>query len=66
MLLFGVTHCDNYLFRLWFVIKQSHLCYVVSKQPIELSSLKIELVSKTYLHYVTPISNMQLIGIINV
>ena len=53
--------------KLWiYFIKQSHLCFIMSKQPIELSSGKIELLSNTSLYCVTLNSNMHQWDIIRV
>ena len=40
------------------MIKQSRLYSIMSEQPTELLLVKIELMSKTLLHYTTPNSNM--------
>jgi hypothetical protein len=37
----------NYLMRVSYFTKQSHLCFMMSEQPIELSLVKIELLSNT-------------------
>ena len=39
------------------VTEQSHLCFIMSEQPIELLLVKIKLMSETLLHCVTPNNN---------
>ena len=60
MLPFGVTQCYN-----CYVTKKGNCCLVMSEQPVELSSVKTELPSKTLSRCVTTNSNMQ-IGMISV
>ena len=43
----------NYLLRMKYFTKQSHLCSIMSYQPIELSLVRIELLSKMLLHGMT-------------
>ena len=58
VLLFVVTQRYNCLMRVQYFTKKSHLCFIVSEQPIEVLLVKFELMSKTILHCVTPDSNM--------
>ena len=52
MLLFKVMQCYNYLME--YFTKKSQLCSIMSKQPIDLSLVKSEILSKTSLPCVTP------------
>ena len=51
MLLFGVTQCDNYLMRMQYFTKESELSFIMYGQRIELSFIKIGLVSMITLHF---------------
>ena len=54
----GVKWCYNILKRMQYSTKQSHLCSIMSKHPVELLLIKIELMIKILLHCVIPNSNM--------
>ena len=53
----GDTQCSSYIMKMSYSIKQNHLCFMMSKQPIELLLVKMQLLSRTFLQYVTPNSN---------
>ena len=46
--------CYNYYMRMKYFTKQSYLCSINSEKPIELPLVKIELMSKTFLHCEAP------------
>ena len=48
----------QWLSQLKCVTIRSHTCSIMYKQPIELSLVKVELLSKTFLHWVTLNSNL--------
>ena len=54
MLQLGATQRYNYLIRLQYLAKKSHLCSIMSKQLIELFLVNFELFGKMLLHGVTP------------
>ena len=54
VLILGVTQWCNYSLRMLCFIKLNCLCIMMSKQPIELSLLKFQPLSKMLLHSVTP------------
>ena len=45
VLLCGIPQCYNYSMRMWYFTQRNHLCFVMSKQPIEFWLVKIELLS---------------------
>ena len=51
------TQRYNKLMGLYYFVKQRHLCFVMSKQPIEHLLVKTKLLSMTLLHCVIPNSN---------
>ncbi len=54
-----VMRCYKHLIRMMYFIKESRLQSLLFEQPIELLLVKIELLSKTFWHYITPYTNMQ-------
>ena len=50
---------------MYYFVKQCHLWSIMSEQPIELSLVKVELMSKMLLHCVNPNKQYALIGILN-
>ena len=61
MLLFKVTQCHDCLPRMLYSPRQSQSSFIMSKQ-LEPSLVKIECMSKTLLHCVTPHSNTHQLG----
>lgn len=57
-----VMECYTYLMRTQYFIKQSHLCFILSKRHIDLLLVEIELLSKVLLYYVTLNTNKHFMG----